>query len=159
SFLLGTGALFGRANSIDAAPDEVKSPFSARAKKSLQIRQEAALRASRRPEVKPKTNGDEDRYPDLFASYTKGFSHSEIGEVDPSRYRAMLYALSTQSHEDFEKIPIGYGRKLVNIESAFTFDLEGGDSWTFPMPPPPSFSSEESAAEMVELYWQAALRD
>jgi hypothetical protein len=67
----------------------------------------------------------------LFATYTKGFNHSQLGEVDLTQYRALTHALSTQLHSDFEKIPIGYGRKLVNIESAFTFDLEGGDTCTF----------------------------
>ena len=105
------------------------------------------------------TNGDESRYPTLFATYTKGFSHSQLGEVDLTQYRAMTYALSTQDHSDFEKIPIGYGRKLVNIESAFAYDLEGGDGCTFGLPVPPAFSSAEAAAEMVELYWQVALRD
>ena len=79
--------------------------------------------------------------------------------MDLTQYRALTHALSTQLHSDFEKIPIGYGRKLVNIESAFAYDLEGGDACTFALPIPPAFSSQEVAAEMVELYWQAALRD
>jgi hypothetical protein len=47
----------------------------------------------------------------------------------------------------------------VNIESAFAYDLEGGDTCTFALPLPPAFSSQEAAADMAELYWQAALRD
>jgi len=130
-----------------------------RAEKALRLRQSAAIAQNRRGVASVATNGDESRYPTLFATYTKGFSHSQLGEVDLTQYRALTHALSTQLHSDFEKIPIGYGRKLVNIESAFTYDLEGGDCCTFAILVPPAFSSQEAAAEMVELYWQAALRD
>ena len=64
----------------------------------------------------------------------------------------MLYALSTEQHADFENIPIGFGRKFVNIESAFTYDLEGGDPHTFGLPAPPAFNTAQMAAEMAELY-------
>ena len=154
-FLLTAGGL--AAGKLAA---ETPSAINAtRVENALKLRQSAAIAQSRRAVASVATNGDELRYPTLFATYTKGFSHSENGEADPAQYRAMLHAISTQKHEDFEKIPIGYGRKLVNIESAFTYDLEGGDSCTFSMPPAPAFDSAEVAAEMVELYWQAALRD
>lgn len=74
-------------------------------------------------------------------------------------YSALLHAIATEKHADFEAIPIGYVRKMVNPESAFTFDMDGGDSHTFDMVPPPAFASAQAAAEMVELYWQAAARD
>ena len=54
---------------------------------------------------------------------------------------------------------IGNGRKLVNPEGAFTYDLEGGDSHTFSAAPAPAFASAQATAEMVELYWQALARD
>jgi hypothetical protein len=130
-----------------------------RADKALQLRQSAAIVQSRRAVASVATNGDESRYPTLFATYSKGFNHSQIGEVEMAQYRTLTHALSTQLHSDFEKIPIGYGRKLVNIESAFAYDLEGGDPCTFALPIPPAFNSPEAAADMVELYWQAALRD
>jgi hypothetical protein len=130
-----------------------------RADKALQLRQSAAIAQSRRAVASVATNGDESRYPTLFATYSKGFNHSQIGEVEMAQYRTLTHALSTQLHSDFEKIPIGYGRKLVNIESAFAYDLEGGDPCTFALPIPPAFNSPEAAADMVELYWQAALRD
>ena len=37
--------------------------------------------------------------------------------------------------------------------------MEGGDSHTFGAAPAPAFASAQSAAEMVELYWQALARD
>jgi hypothetical protein len=156
NFLLGTG-LFGTGELLAQGRPDPR--LSARAAHSLRLRQSAALTESFRTPASLATNGDEALYPTLFANFTKGLSHSQLGEVDPTQYQALLYALSTQQHSDFEKIPIGFGRKLVNCESAFTYDLEGGDSQTFTMPVPPAFNSAQVAAEMVELYWQAALRD
>jgi hypothetical protein len=154
-FLLAAGGLAaGKLVADTAAP--ARTP---RADQALKLRQSAAIAQSRRSAASTATNGDEPRYPTLFATYTKGFNHSQLGEVDMAQYRTLTHALSTQHHSDFEKIPIGYGRKLVNIEAAFAYDLEGGDPCTFPLPIPPAFRSQEAAAEMVELYWQAALRD
>jgi hypothetical protein len=67
--------------------------------------------------------------------------------------------LNSQKHSDAENIIIGFGRKLVNLEAGFAYDLEGGDSHTFTAVPPPAFSSAQNAAEMIELYWQALARD
>jgi hypothetical protein len=132
---------------------------SQRAQTAYALRTSAALAQSSRPAASGLTNGDEARYPNLIGNFTKGFLHTQLGEGDVSSYQALLYALSTRKHSDFEKVPLGYVRKLVNPESAFTYDLDGGDSQTFEMPPPPAFASSQAAAEMVELYWQALARD
>jgi hypothetical protein len=50
-------------------------------------------------------------------------------------------------------------RRLTNPQSALAFDLEGTDSHQLSIPPAPSFDSDEEAAEMIELYWQALARD
>ena len=125
------------------------------------IRAGAALVQKARPPANAATNGDEQRYPNLIGNFTKGFLHSQLGEVDQSQgsYQALLHAVSTQKHSDFEKIPIGYVRKMVNAESAFAYDMVGGDSHTFDMLPPPAFASASAAAEMVELYWHSLARD
>lgn len=82
-----------------------------------------------------------------------------MGEVDTGAYQTLLTAVNSQTHADAEKIQLGFGRKYVNIESAFTYDMDGGDPHTFSLPVPPAFNSAQSAAEMAELYWQAAARD
>ncbi len=159
-FLQAAGAL----SAVDAAAVEPNVPnlrpvLPPRAAAALNLRDTAAAKESARPEASTANNGDEALYPNLIGSFTKGLLHSQIGEVQLPAYQALLHAVSTQNHADFEKIPLGYGRKLVNAESAFTYDLEGGDPHTFSMPLPPTFNSAWVAAEMVELYWQAALRD
>lgn len=132
-----------------------------RQKTAYELRVACALAEGRRPPAVGATNGDEILYPSLIGNFTKGFLHNQLGEVDQSQgsYQALLHAVSTQKHADFEAIPIGYVRKMVNAESAFTYEMDGGDSHTFDMLPPPAFSSSQAAAEMVELYWQALARD
>ena len=156
NFLIAGTALAGTSISAGASPE---AQHGSRADKALNLRRATALSESLRATASTTTNGDEARYPALFASFTKGFLHSQTGEVDVTAYQAMLHALDTQQHRDFENIPLGYGRKFVNMQSAFTYDLEGGDPHTFSMPIPPAFASAQAAAEMVELYWQAILRD
>lgn len=49
--------------------------------------------------------------------------------------------------------------RLTNPQSGLAFDLEGTDSHQLAIPAAPRFDSDEEAAEMVELYWQALARD
>jgi membrane-associated phospholipid phosphatase len=159
-FLRQVGGLVG-AGALSHA--DVRRPSlpvtTARAENALLLRQIAAEVESQRPLASAATNGDEALYPNLIGTYGKGFLHSQLGEVNVADYQTMIHAISTQQHSDFTNILLGYGRKLVNIESSFTYDLEGGDPHTFPIPVPPAFSSAQAAAEMVELYWQALARD
>lgn len=109
-------------------------------------------------------NGDEDRYAKRIGNYSKGLPHNALGEVDPGAYDALLDAMDSERPRDFEDIPMGcpdISRQmlLVNPQAGLAFDLEGTDSHQFYQPPAPRLSSAEEAGEMVELYWQAQLRD
>ena len=130
-----------------------------RTQNSYLLRETAAHFQSQRPAASPATNGDEALYPNLIGTYGKGLLHSQLGEVNVAAYQSMTHAISTQKHSDFTNIQLGYGRKLVNIESSFTYDLEGGDPHTLTVAVPPAFASAQAAAEMVEVYWQALARD
>lgn len=105
------------------------------------------------------TNGDEERYPQKFASYSKGLRHLRNGEVEPTAYRSMLAALDSGEPADFDAIELGSDRRLTNPQAGLTYELEGGDSHAFVQPPPPAFASREQAAEIAESYWMALLRD
>lgn len=105
------------------------------------------------------TNGDETRYPNRIASFTKGLPHDERGEVDPSAYTALLNALTTGQATAFEAVPLGGKVKFANPQAAYAFVLEGADPHQFTLSAPPAFSSAETASEMIELYWQALTRD
>ena len=135
------------------------APGAARIANSVRLRQTAAEFQSQRAHANPVTNGDEALYPNLIGTFGKGFPHSPAGEVNAADYQTMTHAIATQEHADFANIALGSGRKLVNIEAAFVYELEGGDPHTFAIPAPPAFSSAQAAAEMVELYWLSLARD
>ena len=67
--------------------------------------------------------------------------------------------MNSENPADFEQIPLGGNRKLVNPQSGLAMDIEGKDSFSLLMPSAPAFSSREIAAEISENYWMALLRD
>jgi hypothetical protein len=44
-------------------------------------------------------------------------------------------------------------------QAAYSIDLVGTDPAALALPPPPCFASRAMAAEMIELYWRALMRD
>jgi hypothetical protein len=134
-------------------------PLVRRAQSALRLRQQTALTQNKRPTAPMTANADQTGLPNFIACFTKGLPQNQFAEVDPRAYRALLSAISSGKHADFERIPKGAARKLNNPEAAFAFHLEGGDSHSFAIPPAPSLKSAEAAAEMAELYWQALCRD
>ena len=157
-FLKQVGGLAGGAAAATSAY-AARVPDTSRAENALLLREISAEVEGERPAASTATNNDENLYPNKIASFSKGLPHSQLGEVELTAYQSVLTALSTQKHSDAENILIGNGRKLVNPEGAFTYDMEGGDSHTFTAAPAPAFASAQAAAEMVELYWQALARD
>ncbi len=129
-----------------------------RADASLQIRTNAAQNERNVPIPAHPDNGDEALYDTKIGNFSKGLPHNDRGEVLPAAYQSLLTALSTGKPEDFEKIQVG-PTPLVDPQSGIAFDLEGTDSQQLALPPPPPVASETKAAEAVELYWMALLRD
>jgi hypothetical protein len=111
-----------------------------------------------RPVPAQVSNGEETDHP-FVANYSKGLPHDQFGETDRRAYRLLLRALSTGRAEDFERIPLGAQRKLVNPQAGLAFDLEGPDAQALAMPPAPRIDRPQNSAEMVELYWMALARD
>ncbi|WOI53410.1 vanadium-dependent haloperoxidase [Parvularcula sp. LCG005] len=108
------------------------------------------------------TNGDEERYADYRASFTKTLPHDSRGRVDPAAYDSLLRAMRSGRPADFERIQLDNTvrtRKLANPQGAFVLPMSGGDGHAARIKPPPSFTSDEMAAEMLELYWKSLLRD
>ncbi|MEW5847272.1 MAG: vanadium-dependent haloperoxidase [Myxococcota bacterium] len=142
-------------------PSDEKGPLSPhqRSNQAFQVRHKASLYQRRVPLPGHPTNGDDDAYAQHIASYSKGLPHNALGEVDPEAYARLIAALSTGRSEHFEAVPLGGVHKLCNPQAAYAYALEGPDSHHLGMTVPPTFSSAETAAEMVELYWQALCRD
>lgn len=146
--------------------DQHPRPSRGRAAGAAQARAEAGKDPHDCTPTKIKTtgsNGDEDRFkgadgkPNYIGNYHKGLPHNEFGEVDRAAYKTLLDALAKK--KDFDKITLGLGRKLVDPQAGLATDLEGPDPKKLAILSAPSLSSAEEAAEGVELYWMALLRD
>ena len=132
---------------------------TSRAERVYQARLRAAEAVRAHGAAEMPVNGDEERYPQKWGRYSKGLPHDALGNVDMPSYRAYLEAVLDPEHDRFERIPLGGYLKLANPQAAHAIDLIGPDSEQLTIAPPPAFASAWQAAELVELYWHAALRD
>jgi hypothetical protein len=130
-----------------------------RSQQAEKIRRDAAKRQRDLPDPGNKPNGDEARYAGKIGSFSKCLPHNQLGEVDPAAFAALVRAMNTGKRADFEAIPMGGSTKLKNPQAGFAFDLQGPDAHALHLAAPPAFASAETAAEAVELYWQALTRD
>ncbi len=110
-------------------------------------------------------NGDYARFSDYSGSWSKCLPHTALGIVSPTAYQSFIYALSTGRFQDFQNIIVGnpggpgFTGTLNGPMAALAFDLEGLDSHATVIPPAPSVSSAQTAAELVEHYWATLMRD
>ena len=74
------------------------------------------------------TNGDEQRYPDKSATYTKGLLQDDIGVVNPAAYQSFKTAIKSGKMSDWEALIIGGTRTQNGPQRAYAFDTEGLDS-------------------------------
>ncbi|MEM1193323.1 MAG: phosphoesterase [Pseudomonadota bacterium] len=146
-----------------------QSPIS-RAIRAFRIRNNNALSQFRRFRAmtgnfqRAVNSGDESLYSDFRGSYSKSLLHNEFGEVDPTSFGTFLKALNSRRPSDFENIIVGDAGNpdrigLVDPQAAYDFDQSAIDSNGYRMPAAPTFASDETAAEMGELYWYALTRD
>ncbi len=140
-------------------PSVSSVPKPDRVKAALKVRTDAALHQSDRRLATPNANGDEDALPGHVAAYAKGLPSNQYGEVEPAAYKSVLRAIHSGKFQDFEQIARGGGRRQSNPQSAFAFNLEGGDPHTFEIPPAPAIRSDALQPDVSSLYWQALCRD
>jgi hypothetical protein len=138
---------------------QISAEQSKRQMRCAQIKADAALANTDMPIPCNRTNGDDEQYPNRIGSYHKGLLHDEIGEVDAQAYRALLRALESGPPADFEGVPLGGSSKISNPQGGLAFDLQACDSHQTFIATPPALSSAWRAAEAVEDYWMASLRD
>jgi hypothetical protein len=133
-----------------------------RANESFELRTKIALQERAVHIPSHPTNGDLQRYPDRANTYTKCLPHDAFGRVDLNSFATLLNALNSGEPEDFEKIIMGGPRTLNGPQGGFAFDLEGTDGYQFGaplVPAAPAMASDLNAAELLEHYWAALLRD
>lgn len=133
------------------------------------IRERAARNAFNRPRVEQLANGDENGLPSFAppfaASFHKGLPQDDDGFVVPEDYRLFKRAVNSNVEALYAQIPLdpnipdNQQRSLANPQAGLAFVLEGPEPASVTLPPAPEALSSQTAAEMVELYWQALLRD
>jgi hypothetical protein len=142
----------------------IKYNSSVRAKESLDYRINVAKAENIDIGVLP-GNGDEARFTDHSAIWTKSLLHDDLQIVNGASYKSFIKGLTSGKFADFEKIIMGnpggknFTGTLNGPQAALAFDLEGLDSHAIKIPPAPSVASAQTAAEAVEHYWAALLRD
>jgi hypothetical protein len=159
-----------RAATYGAAPASAAAAGAASGKAALsydtkfrertyQLRVALAKANAAQPIPPHPTNGDDNRYPNRIGSDTRALPHNARGEVDPEAWRLATAAFASREPADFEKIPLGGTRKLLNPIGTLAVSLEGLNAAQFALPQAPSLASAQRAAEAVEIYWGALLRD
>jgi hypothetical protein len=153
-----------RAMAKEVAPFNTHDPDS-RARQLVDVRTDAARRAGELLEKSfpHPTNGDEERFADqsFAGNFSKTLPHDPAtGLVIPSAYKALLAALEEGTQEAFDAVPAGGKGQLAGPLSPLQFQMVGSDSPDARSPfTPPSVASAGGAAEMVEIFWEAYLRD
>ena len=111
------------------------------------------------------TNPEELRYQCYHynASFHKGLQHNlrDGRLIRPKTYEKLKYAVVCNDQKLLNDIPMAKGCELrfVNPLASLASLLVGAMPGTLDLPPPPTLSSDEAAAEMIELYAQALARD
>ncbi|MGO9517710.1 MAG: hypothetical protein ACLPND_11740 [Candidatus Korobacteraceae bacterium] len=110
-------------------------------------------------------NGDSQRFTDFSGNWSKCLKHDYLGIPNAASWQSLVYALKTGRFSDFENILVGspgntnFTGTLNGPQGALAFDLEGLDSHATVIPPAPSVATAQTAAEQVEHYWAALMRD
>ncbi|WP_046113956.1 twin-arginine translocation pathway signal protein [Aquincola tertiaricarbonis] len=128
-------------------------------RRAFEVRSALARAAAEQPVPPHPTNGDEARYANRIGSDSRGLPHNARGEVDPQAWRLATAAFASRDPADFEKIPLGGTRKLLNPVGTLAVSLDGLNASQFALPPAPALASAQRASEAIEIYWAALLRD
>jgi hypothetical protein len=160
--ILPTG-LIPEAEAVEIGPPS-QNP-SLRASQSDQVRkttsgnESAAIKAA----FPHQTNGDEETYANqAFAgNFSKTLNHSATtGLIVPSDYQALMNGIKAGTQAALDAVPAGGTGKLAGPLSPLAFQLQGADSTVAAeLFIPPSINTAAGAANYVELYWEAFLRD
>jgi len=162
-----TGSRRSSARAIEISPFTGHNPNpdrTDRANQAEEIRVDAANAEQALGQPVHPTNGDEELYPNRIGNFHKTLPHNSIGEVDPAAYNQFLAALASGNFNDFENLPRlpGATGELANPLGGLAFNIEGPDSPAVTTPAgflPPPIASRKMAAQAVEVYWMAYLRD
>lgn len=144
------------AEAVEIAPGEPKD----RPNEAELIRENAASNEKNLGTFPHPCNGDEELYPNRIGNFSKTLPHDDFGEVNPAAYDALLAALASGDFNDFENVPQGGPRTMLNPMGGLAFNMEGADSPATELPViPPAFASQAMGAQAAEVYWMTVCRD
>src|SRR6516225_4875050 len=145
------------ANAADPTPVD----GSPRQLAAFQIRQDAAQAYLNETPPMHMSNGDEGRYVDKRASFSKTLPHNDAGEVDVDAFETFVKVLTSGEASGFETVPRDRTAEVAlnDPQATYAFDLAGLDSAATALDPAPAFSSALMASEMAEIYWLSLTRD
>lgn len=132
---------------------------ASRAQRAYQMRLNAAKRLLDGDTKPDAVNGEEGDYPDGQFSFARTLPHRDDGEFEPTAYRRFVDALSTSDGREPIARALGGSVELSNPRAAYAFSSCGADAHSYRIPPPPHVHSDRAASELIELQWQAHLRD
>jgi hypothetical protein len=157
--------LYPLLGSKQSAAEAAVIPYNAaaRTEASFDFRTDAALADRIDNGVQP-DNNDAATFTDFSGNYSKALLHDALGVPNTAAVQSLTQALKTGEFSDFEKVRVGTpgggpNSKENDPQCALAFNLEGFDSHATLLPPAPSVASAQTAAEQVEHYWAALLRD
>lgn len=104
-------------------------------------------------------NGDETRYANKIGTDTKGLQHNDCGEIEPLAWKRHQQAIDKNRLSTSAKPTPGPESVPAVPWDSVNTNLSGALPCQIAVPPPPHLASSERAAEAIELYWQALLRD
>ena len=114
------------------------------------------------PEAVNVDNGDKNSAP-YIGCFHKSLPHDEFGEVDPAAFTALRDAGTNRATaaSQYETVPKGNPNsdRFVSPVAGLGFDRLVPPFCSLTMGPAPKVTGPSTAAEMVELYWMALLRD
>ena len=147
--------------SANATADPAAANRSSRQLVVFQIRQSAAQAYLDESLPVHASNGDEARYADKRASFSKTLPHNEFGEVDVEAFKTFVTVLRSGDASGFETIPRDPAAEVAlnDPQATYALDLAGLDGAATALDPPPVFASPLLATEMAEVYWLALTRD
>jgi hypothetical protein len=164
-------ALAEHSNGVNGAVGSSGS-VNPRVAKSFALRLARATADSLVPVPPHTTNGDETRYSDHSASYSKPLLQNDICVVNPGAWASFKKALNNPTMTNWEAVILGGTRTLNGPQGAYCFDMQGLDSVQFgnapsngdpkglPLVPPfDQIDSDSYGTQLIELYWGSLLRD
>lgn len=158
-------ALGGKESVAEAAPGNGNANSNAANRANNAFNYRTKMAQDQKVNVGPQAdNGDAARFTDFSCSYSKGLPHDNLGVPNAAAMQSLKKAFDTGKASDFASIIVGTpgggpNSKLNGPQVALAFDLEGLDSHATVIPAAPSVASAQTAAEEVEHYWGALLRD